>query len=71
MAAANIGAGTADQIVQRAKDTDVTVAELQSVARTLRGSLYLLASQLENEGQEVAMHAGRPPSFVSERPGTP
>jgi uncharacterized protein HemX len=64
--AAKVGAATADLVVQRAKDANVTTAELQSIARTLRGSLLLLASQLENEGDEVAGLSGQP-RFTSDR----
>jgi type III secretion system FlhB-like substrate exporter len=47
--AAVSGAETADLIVQRSKDSTVTVAELQNIARVLRGNLGLLARQLEQE----------------------
>jgi hypothetical protein len=57
--AARIGAGTADLVVQRAKAADVTTVELQNIARTLRGSLHILASQLEDEGDELATRTGR------------
>lgn len=39
----------ADLIVQRSKEPDITIAELQSVARVLRGNLGLLARQLQQE----------------------
>lgn len=46
-------AETADTIVQRAKEGDATVSELQSMARVLRQTVSLLASQLSDEDQEV------------------
>lgn len=49
-----LGTESADLIVQRAKDKDVTVAELQSIARVLRGSLTILARQLDDERRNVA-----------------
>ena len=43
------GAQTADLIVQRAKENNVTVHELQSLARAIRGSLLFLASELDDQ----------------------
>jgi hypothetical protein len=48
------GAQMANSLVQRAKDADVTVMELQNDARVLRGTLMLLAERLENEGRQLA-----------------
>jgi hypothetical protein len=47
------GAELADLIVQRAKEPDVTVPELQNVARALRQTLSLLAAQLNDEDRQV------------------
>lgn len=55
---ASAGAESADLIVQRAKDRDATKAELQNLARLLRGNLALLAEQLYAEGQAVAVLVG-------------
>lgn len=54
LASAISGVGAADLIVQRAKDDDVSVSELQSVARVLRGSLMNLARQIEAEDRVLA-----------------
>ncbi|GHJ17857.1 MULTISPECIES: hypothetical protein [unclassified Micromonospora] len=54
LATAVSGVGAADLIVQRAKEGDVSVAELQSVARVLRGSLLNLARQIESEDRALA-----------------
>jgi hypothetical protein len=43
----------ADVMVQRAKAESATVAELQSIARVLRGNLLLLSRQLEQEKKIV------------------
>ncbi|MET9800700.1 hypothetical protein [Streptomyces sp. NPDC006368] len=47
--AAFAGAETADLIVQRAKDPEVPMSELQTMSRQLRFSLRLLHQQLEDE----------------------
>ena len=52
--AARMGIESADLIVQRAKDKDATLAELQNIARVLRGSLAILAKQLDTESRQVA-----------------
>jgi type III secretion system FlhB-like substrate exporter len=44
----------ADQIVQRAKANDTTVAELQNIARALRQVLVQLAKQLDSEDRLVS-----------------
>ena len=44
---AETGAAMADMIVQRAKQRDVSIQELQSLARSLRGSLTSLQHDLE------------------------
>ncbi|SCG76202.1 hypothetical protein [Micromonospora coxensis] len=46
--------GAADLIVQRSKQDDVSVVELQNIARVLRGSLGNLARQIEAEDQVLA-----------------
>jgi uncharacterized protein HemX len=51
--AARVGIESADLIVQRAKDKDATLAELQNIARVLRGSLAILAKQLDTESKQV------------------
>jgi uncharacterized protein HemX len=65
--AATLGVESADLIVQRAKEDDATLAEIQNIARVLRGSLSVLEQQLHDEGQEVAARAGFD-RFVSARP---
>ncbi len=40
-------------IVQRAKDSTATVAELQNMARIIRGQLYIVASSLEKDEQSL------------------
>lgn len=45
------GAHTADLIVQRAKEPDVQVAELQNLARAARGTTLSLAAQLEDQSK--------------------
>jgi hypothetical protein len=47
--AAFAGAEGMDLIVQRTKDDDVTLAEIQNIARVLRRNLVLLGHQLEQE----------------------
>jgi hypothetical protein len=46
-----IGAQNANLIVQRAKCENVTVAELQSIARSTRGILLYLAQELESQAK--------------------
>lgn len=41
-------------IVQRAKDSTATVAELQNMARVIRGQLHVVASSLEKDEQTVS-----------------
>lgn len=48
------GAETADMIVQRAKEQDVTIEELQNIARIIRGNLTLLTKQLMYERSLLA-----------------
>lgn len=45
------GAQTVDLIVQRAKDPDTATAELQSLARSARGTLLFLASEIESHAE--------------------
>jgi hypothetical protein len=52
--AAHVGSQSADLIVQRAKEPDVSVTELQNIARILRGTLEVLAEQLSDEKREIA-----------------
>ncbi len=52
--AATLGMESADLIVQRAKEDDATLPELQNIARVLRGALAVLAEQLNDEGRELA-----------------
>jgi hypothetical protein len=66
--AAQVAQQTADYMVQRGKDEGVTVDELQSVARVLRGSLMLLARQLEDERKQIPA-ATQPERFLSYREG--
>lgn len=54
VAAAMQGAEAADLIVQRGKDEDVTIPELQNVARIIRGNLLLLTKQLMYERSLLA-----------------
>jgi hypothetical protein len=49
-----IGAQNANLIVQRAKDENVTVAELQTIARSTRGILLYLAQELESQSKVLA-----------------
>jgi hypothetical protein len=55
VSAAVVAANSADLIVQRAKADDVSIAELQNIARVLRGTLSTLASQLDHEQKELAL----------------
>jgi uncharacterized protein HemX len=66
--AANVAGQTADYIVQRGKEEGVSVQELQSVARVLRGSLMLLARQLDDESNQVPTLSTQRP-FLSFREG--
>jgi hypothetical protein len=54
VAAAQVGSQSADLIVQRAKEPDASVTELQNIARILRGTLKVLAEQLSDEEREIA-----------------
>lgn len=47
-------AEVADLVVQRTKDPNVTMPELQNIARTLRMNLSLLAKQLGQEDRHLA-----------------
>jgi hypothetical protein len=49
-----VGAQGADHIVQRAKETDSTKVELQSIARETRAILLYLASELETQATVLA-----------------
>ncbi len=49
VAVAMSGAEAVNLIIQRGKQDDVTITELQSIARTVRGNLVLLTRQLEQE----------------------
>jgi uncharacterized protein HemX len=64
LTAATIAANSADSIVQRAKEKDVTIAELQNMGRLLRGTLTVLANQLNDEQRAVAARASASP-FMS------
>jgi hypothetical protein len=44
-----VAAQSADLMVQRSKEADVTVAELRTLARGLRGVMMTLASELEEQ----------------------
>lgn len=52
-----LGAQNANLIVQRAKEADVTVAELASLARSIRGTLLYLASDLEGQSKVLSAWA--------------
>ncbi len=55
-----LGAQMADVIVQRAKDPDVTVAELQNLGRVARGALLSLTLELEEQAKVLeAWRIGR------------
>jgi hypothetical protein len=56
VAAAHVGSQSADLIVQRAKEPDVSVTELQNIARVLRGTLDVLTGQLSDEERAIAAH---------------
>jgi type III secretion system FlhB-like substrate exporter len=56
----------ADQIVQRAKHSDATAAELQNIARALRQILMQLARQLDSEDQLVSRRIDQ---LASSHPG--
>ena len=71
------GAQTADLIVQRAKNPNSTKEELQSLARSTRGLLLYLASELEDQatvlaswefGKSVTSSSREPDGPVPERP---
>jgi hypothetical protein len=63
--AAVLGAEAADYIVQRCKDPDVGILEVQSIARVMRGDLAYVAEQLRYE--ERLLGAPRPAAFRSYR----
>lgn len=73
LAAATIAANSANSIVQRAKEKDVTIAELQNMGRLLRGTLTVLANQLNDEQRAVAARTVDSPfmSQPSELAGSP
>jgi hypothetical protein len=52
VSAATMGVLTADLMVQRAKEDDATLVELQNLARVLRGNLNILATQLDDESKQ-------------------
>jgi hypothetical protein len=55
-----LGAQMADTMVQRAKQDDVTIAEMQNLARVIRGSLLALTLELEEQHKVIEMwSAGR------------
>jgi hypothetical protein len=66
------GAQTADLIVQRAKDEDSSKAELQNIARALRGIMLTLGAELEDQ-QKVskAYRFGRAATRSSGRETSP
>jgi uncharacterized protein HemX len=71
VSAAYVGMESADLIVQRAKEGDATLLELQNIARVLRGSLAVLSRQLDDESNQIAEWK-RDAAFQSYRdPATP
>ncbi|MDQ3756522.1 MAG: hypothetical protein M3394_01570 [Actinomycetota bacterium] len=61
-ASAVTGYHSADLIVQRAKAADVTVPELQNLARIVRGHLGILAQQLAHE--QESLQAKQPEAVI-------
>jgi len=51
--AANAGVEAANLIVQRTKEPDATLAEVQNLARLTRGTLALLRDQLAAEERQI------------------
>ena len=51
--AATACAQAADAVVQRAKEGDVTIVELQNQVRSLRGHLTILAMHLQEEEERI------------------
>ncbi|HEX8630239.1 MAG TPA: hypothetical protein VF755_18940 [Catenuloplanes sp.] len=71
LAATVVGAETADLIVQKGKQDDATIAELQNMARILRGNLAVIARQLQGSEQMLqGWEVGRL-SMMSEPPRNP
>jgi hypothetical protein len=65
VAGASSAAEMADLIVQRSKEPDVTITELQNVSRALRGSLENLAGQLDAERNQVKQEVTNRGGFLS------
>jgi len=70
LGAALAGAHASDLIVQRAKDPDATVRELQNLARVARGVAFSLASQLEEQSALLRQWEFGQRMTQSERRGT-
>jgi hypothetical protein len=51
------GANISDLIIQRSKEADATVQELQNIARALRQNLMLLAQQLDADDKRLTSWA--------------
>lgn len=64
-----VGASTLDLIVQRSKQPDVTIAELQNLARSARGILLFLASELEGQSEVLKAWSSSTGFTQSRKPG--